>query len=214
MNSCDKLNDLRNAVVERLGEYRAKHVLSTEEEAARIAEIYLPQKLEKVRISALLHDITKEYDVKKQLQIFEDFDIIVDNAIINSPKVMHALTAALVIPREFAEFADDEVISAVKNHTTGCSDMPLLDIIIYLADYIEPLRKFEDCRKLREYFWQGIDGVKNEKDRLLHLYKTMVMSFNMTVENLLKENGIIAPETIMARNSFVLKCLSISEEKD
>lgn len=208
------LNNLRNAVVNRLGEYRAKHVLSTEEEAVRIAEIYLPEKIEKVRISALLHDITKEYDVKKQLQIFSEFDIIVDNVIVHSPKVMHALTAALLIPREFPEYADDEVISAVRNHTTGCADMPLLDIIIYLADYIEPLRKFEDCRKLREYFWQGVNNAATEKDRLFHLYKTMVMSFDFTIQNILEENGIIAPETIMARNSFVLKCLSVSEESN
>ncbi|MBQ6893592.1 MAG: bis(5'-nucleosyl)-tetraphosphatase (symmetrical) YqeK [Clostridia bacterium] len=213
MTECKKLDALRKEITNRLGEYRAKHVLSTEEEAVRIAEVYLPEKIEKVRISALLHDITKEYEVKKQLQILSDFDIIIDNVIMNSPKVFHAMTAALLIPNEFSEFSDDEVISAVKNHTCGHKDMSLMDMIIYLADYIEPLRRFEDCQKLREYFWSGVEKTVTAEERILHLYRTMVMSFDLTVENLLAEKAVIMPETFEARNAFVLKCMSISEGK-
>ncbi len=212
MDSGKKIDSLRETVKQRLGDFRAKHVLSTENEAVLIAAEYLPEKMEKVRISALLHDITKEYDTKKQLQILEEFGIIIDNVIMHSPKVLHALTAALLIPSEFAEFADDEVVLAVKNHTTGNAQMSLLDIIIYLADYIEPLRKFDDCKKLREYFWSGIKHCKTEKEKLLHLYKTMVMSFDLTIENLIAEQSVIAEETFTARNAFVLKCLNISEE--
>ncbi len=203
---------MREVIVSRLGDFRAKHVLSTESEAALIAAEYLPEKTEKVRISALLHDITKEYDTEKQLQILAEFGIIVDNATMHSPKVMHAMTAALLIPREFPEFADDEVISAVKNHTTGHEDMSLLDTIIYLADYIEPLRKFEDCKKLREYFWGGLNGLKTQKEKLLHLYKTMVLSFDFTIDNLIAEHSVIASDTFAARNAFILKCLNVSEE--
>ena len=202
---------LRLAVQNRLGDFRAKHVLSTEEEAVRLAEIYLPEKIEEVRISALLHDITKEYDVEKQLQIFDRFGIIIDKALLSLPKTMHALTAALIIPEEFPEFADKEIISAIKKHTTGHAEMSILDIIIYLADYIEPLRKFDECKKLREYFWQGVGKCKNFDDKLLHLYKTVVLSLDITISILLEENSVIAPDTFEARNAFILKCFSISE---
>ncbi len=211
MDSEKKIGALRDAVVKRLGEYRARHVLSTEKEAVLIASEFIPEKTEKVRISALLHDITKEYDTKKQLQIFSEFGIIIDNVTMHSPKVMHALTAALLIPSEFPEFADEEVISAVKHHTTGCANMTLLDIVIYLADYIEPLRKFDDCKKLREYFWNGISSSVTQKEKLLHLYRTMVMSFDFTIENLMAEHGVIATDTFAARNAFILKCLNVSE---
>jgi len=207
-----KLDSLRAVITERLGDFRAKHVLSTENEAARIAAVYLPEKMEKVRISALLHDITKEYDTKKQLQILNEFGIIIDNVTLKSPKVLHALTASLLIPVEFEEFADDEIISAVRNHTTGHKNMSLLDIIIYLADYIEPTRKFEDCIKLREYFWGGLEGLVTQNEKLLHLYKTMVMSFDFTIENLISEHCVVATDTFAARNEFILKCLNVSEE--
>lgn len=207
------LEQLRKAVVERLGEHRAKHVLSTENEAALIAAEFLPEKEEKVRISALLHDITKEYDYKKQLQIIFDFGIIIDNVKLHSSKVLHSITAALLIPEEFPEFADDEIISAVEKHTTGSRDMTLFDTILYLADYIEPLRKFDDCKKLREYFWCGIKNASNQNEKLLHLYKTMIMSFDFTIENLLKEQSVIAEETFEARNAFILKCSVVAEEE-
>mgnify|MGYP002517387232 CR=1 FL=1 len=123
------------------------------------------------------------------------------------------MTAALLIPVEFPEFACEEVISAVKNHTCGHKDMSIMDMIIYLADYIEPLRRFEDCQKLREYFWNGVKNTVTEEERLLHLYQTMVLSFDLTIENLLAQKAIIMPETFEARNAFVLKCISISEGK-
>ena len=211
MNKYGNVADLRLAIQNRLGEYRAKHVLSTEEEAVRLAEIYLPEKIEEVRISALLHDITKEYDLKKQLQIFDKFGIIIDNVLLNLPKTMHALTAALIIPEEFPEYASEEIISAVKKHTTGHAEMELLDIIIYLADYIEPLRKFDDCKCLRGYFWQGISKCFSFDEKLLHLYRTMVLSFDLTISNLLEEKSVIASDAFEARNEFILKCLSISE---
>ncbi len=212
MEEKDKLSALREQICIRLGDYRARHVLSTEEEAARLAEVYLPEKMEKVRICALLHDITKEYDVKRQLQIFADFGIIMDAVRAESPKVFHALTAALLIPHEFPEFADAEVISAVQKHTTGSADMTLLDILIYLADYIEPTRNFADCQTLRSYFWDGLAPDMTEQEKLSHLYKTMVLSFDLTIQNLIEEHSVIAPETLAARNAFVLKCQSVSEE--
>ena len=199
------LEALRASVCARLGEYRAQHVLSTEKEAARLADIFLPESEEKARISALLHDITKEYDTKKQLQIFADFGIIVDNVSMQSPKVFLARTAALLIPREYPEFADPEVISAVYKHTTGCAEMSVLDCIIYLADYIEPTRRFEDCKTLRAYFWDGICKQKHAQDKLLHLYRTMVLSFDLTMRNLIEEGCVIAPDTVAARNAFLLK---------
>lgn len=207
-----QLDALREQIRTRLGAYRAAHVLSTEEEAARIAELLLPEKVEKVRISALLHDITKEYTVEQQLQIFEEFGILLDNVILHSPKVFHAKTAALILPREFAEFSDPEVLSAIEKHTTGCADMSVMDCILYLADYIEPLRKFEDCVALRSYFWNGMRDGLSERERRLHLYKTMVLSLDMTIKSLIRENAVIAPDTIAARNAFVLKCKAETEK--
>ena len=213
MEHKDRIHALRAQIQMRLGEYRAMHVLSTEEEAARLAEVYLPDKIEKVRICALLHDITKEYDVKRQLQIFDEFGIICDDIMLASPKTLHAKTAAILIPSEFPEFADAEVISAVCKHTTGSADMSVMDMLIYLADYIEPTRTFADCKALRAYFWDGLANCATVREKELHLYRTMVRSFDFTIRSLIEERGVIAPDTIAARNAFVQKCEHSSEER-
>ncbi len=205
----NKINVLRKEITLRLGDYRARHVLSTEEEAAKLAKLYIPEKEQYVRISALLHDITKEYDLQKQLQIIDEFDIIVDSAVFSSPKVFHSVTAPKIIERDFPEFATDEVLSSVRKHTAGSADMTVFDCIIYLADYIEPTRKFPDCAELREYFWTGIQNCKDEEEKLFHLHKTMVLSFDLTIKNLICENSVIVPDTFSARNMFLMK---ISEE--
>ena len=208
-----QLDALREEVCARLGAFRAAHVLSTEEEAVRIAEVLLPDKVEQVRISALLHDITKEYSTEKQLQIFREFGIILDNVTMQSPKVFHAKTAALILPQEFPAFAAPEVLSAIEKHTTGSADMSIMDCILYLADYIEPSRKYEDCKILRSYFWGGLCNPLSEKEKHLHLYTTMVYSFDLTINNLIQEHAVIASETIAARNAFVLKVITEKGEK-
>ena len=200
-----KIEALRASVTSRLGEFRANHVLSTEGEAARIAAVYLPEDEEKVRISALLHDITKEYTKEQQLAVFASFGVEVDAVARLSPKVFHAHTAALLIPREYPEFADPAVLSAVDKHTTGSADMSLMDCIIYLADYIEPTRKFADCKQLRAYFWDGIRKEDTAEENLAHLYRTMVLSFDLTMQNLIDEGRVIAPDTVAARNAFLVK---------
>ena len=202
------LRTLRGIIVDSLGEYRAKHVLSTENEAAELAKIYIPHKEYDVRISALLHDITKEYSTEMQLQILSDSGIM-DGVMLKSPKVFHAMTAPIIIKRDFPEYATDEILSSIRKHTTGAADMSVFDCIIYLADYIEPERKFSDCKKLREYFWGGIKNCNYENEKLMHLYKTMVLSFDLTINNLVSEHCVIASDTFSARNAFLMK---ISEE--
>lgn len=208
----EELEALRIAIAERLGDFRKQHVLSTEQEAAKLAAIYLPGAEKTVRISALLHDLTKEYTTEMHCRVFAENGMTPDGLLLASPKTMHALTAALLIPKAFPAYATEEILSAVKHHTTGCADMSLLDCMIYLADYMEPTRTFADCVKLRNYFWNGLAEAKTEKAKRIHLYKTMVLSFDMTIEILLKEGSVVAPDTFHARNAFLQKIRT--EEKE
>ena len=66
--------------------------------------------------------------------------------------VLHSFTGAAAVRREFPEL-DDGIISAIHNHTLGSLDMSDLDIIIFVADMIEPLRKSKgrpEVKRLRQ----------------------------------------------------------------
>ena len=110
----------------------------------------------------------------------------------------------MLIPALYPEFADDEVVSAVRWHTTGREDMTLLEKIVYLADYIDESRKFEDCVKLRNIFWDACPENMSADERDRHLTKTLLISFDMTLAGLISENAPISDDTFKARNSIIL----------
>lgn len=188
---------------------RYLHTLAVAEEAEFIGKYYLPDRIQKLKAAALLHDITKKADEKKQLQYCEEFGIILNNSELNSPKTFHARTAAELAKRDFADYTDDEIISGVRWHTTGRRGMTVFDAIIYLADYIEKTREFYDCVILRNYFYDRIDlGY----DKYKILVDTMIYSFDLTIGNLIKESSIIDEDTVQARNYYLEEKIRINTD--
>ena len=45
---------------------------------------------------------------------------------------------------------DEDILNAIRYHTTGRAEMSKLEKIIYIADMIEPNRKFDGVEALRE----------------------------------------------------------------
>ena len=166
----------------------------------RLGELYAPDKLDVLRAAALLHDITKEKRAEEQLEMLGADATELDR---RSPKTLHAKTAGTVIVSEFSEFSDAEVLSCVRWHTTGRADMTVCEAIIYLADYIDESRTFDDCVALRNYFWGKEPQNMSEADRERHLWETILLSFDMTVRALEEEGAPISPETIEARASVI-----------
>jgi HD superfamily phosphohydrolase YqeK len=87
--------------------------------------------------------------------------------------------------------------------------MSMAEKLIYLADYIEAGRRFDDCIRLREYFYGAEPQKMNLKERELHLDRTLALSFDMTIRQLLDEGIPIDENTFSARNYLLVK---ISEQ--
>ncbi len=200
-----QIDALRECVRATMSEWRFTHTAEVEKMAVRIGEIYLPEKLNILRVAALLHDITKERSTEEHFDMLSSHGAEITQLDRMSPKTLHARTAELLIADEYAEFAIPEVLVAVRRHTTGHAEMTTLDAIIYLSDYIDESRKFEDCVKLREYFWSAEPKKMNEEQRFEHLYKTLLLSFDMTLNSLITEGAPISPDTLEARNALLCK---------
>lgn len=196
---------LRKDVGGRMSEKRYRHTLGVEREAAALCEVYLPEKKNEMRAAALLHDMTKEYSLEKQLKICEEFGIMVGVSDRMAPKTFHAKTAAALIAALYPDYDLPEIVSAVRYHTTGRADMSMCECILYLADYIEDTRTFPDCVKLREFFYSGLAGCADEKERIAILYDTMILSFDMTIKGLIEDGVPICRDTTDARNSFIVR---------
>ena len=173
--------------------------------AARLGALYVPDKIDILRAAALLHDITKEYPTERQVQICEQFGIRISKQDILTPKTFHAKTAAALSPEAYPEFADDEVVTAVRWHTTGRANMSLLEKIVYLADYIDDSRNFPDCVVLREMFWSAEPENMTAEERLAHLNRVLIRSFDMTLTGLIAESAPVSSATFAARNYLIIE---------
>ena len=182
---------------------RFLHTLGVQKEAYALGQIFLPNKAEKLAFAGLLHDITKDFTKEKQFSFCDEYGIKIDKVNI-APKLLHAKTGCELAKRTFgSQLIDDEVYSGIYYHTTGRKNMTLFESIIYLADYIEEGRTFIDCIELRRFFYDAISVAQNMEEKLEALRKTMVLSFDLTIKNLIEESKPIDKDTIEARNYFL-----------
>lgn len=70
--------------------------------------------------------------------------------------VLHQYTGAYLAEHEFG-VTDEEVLDAVRYHTSGKEDMTALGKLIFLADLLEEKRNFNGIEKLRALFWRNLD---------------------------------------------------------
>ncbi len=172
---------LMQTVQMHMSEKRFTHVLGVEKAAVALAEKY-GASAEKASIAALTHDYAKERpDDEFELVIKRDgFDLELLNW---NNAIWHGIVGADFVQRELG-IDDQEILQAIRLHTTGAAEMSLLDKIIYVADYIEPGRDFPGVVEARELAMVDLDeAVRYEtKHTLQHLLETEKAVYPKTIE--------------------------------
>ena len=202
--SDSEIEVLRGKVSSEMSEKRYLHTLAVEDMARRLSELYCPEKKSKLRAAALLHDMTKELSYEEHIAIFKEHGESLLPEDLRAPKTFHARSAAILISMIYPEFSDIEIINAVRYHTTGCASMTLFEKIIYLADYIDETRKYDECVKLRNMFWDAQPQKMEMAERLEHLDNVLFEALNMSIDSLIDDGKIISCDTVAARNSLIL----------
>lgn len=141
------LESLRERVRGMVSEKRYRHILGCEETAVELARKYGAD-VETVAYAAVLHDMTKEFPLEQQLKLAEKWNIILDYEQENLPHLIHADTAAAMAREELGMW--EGVCTAIARHTTGDGGMSREDLIVYLADLMEPTRAYPGVEALRE----------------------------------------------------------------
>ncbi len=200
-----ELAALRTSVESQMTPKRFIHTAAVENMIARLAALYCPEKASLLRAAALLHDITKEYDLETQLELCRRLGIPTTDTDRLAHKTLHARTAAALIPESYPAFNHEKIISAVRYHTTGRADMTLGEQLLYLADYIDDSRLFPDCVRLRSLFWRESPESMSPEERLAHLRNILIMSLDMTIRQLVSEGAIVSTDTVDARNWLIIQ---------
>jgi len=197
------LDTLRGEIVHSMSPKRFLHTVAVEQMVARLCEMFCPEHTMPMRAAALLHDVTKELGTEEQQRLCQKYGLPVTAQDLLAPKTFHARTAAARIQHEMPQFSDPMIVDAVRWHTTGRKGMTLTEKLLYLADYIDDSRSFENCVILRRYFWGANPQSMDADARLALLRDTLILSYDMTVRDLLAEGTPIAEDTVEARNELL-----------
>lgn len=173
------MDKLEQVVISLLNPNRVAHVLGCRDTAVALAKRWGADETDAAR-AGILHDITKAIDGPLQLTLCSAYGKILNDFYQKYPKTLHALTGSLVAERIFGE--NPAVVDAICYHTTGKADMNLLQTIIYVADYMEPNRKFPGVEKLRALAYSDITGA-------------LKLGLEMTLEHLKEQGSEVSPES-------------------
>jgi predicted HD superfamily hydrolase involved in NAD metabolism len=132
---------------ERLSEGRYGHTLRVADTAERLARAH-DLDPDRARLAALLHDAAREMGQGEFLRLAGAWDLPVGEPEKESPKLLHGPVAAELARRELG-VEDEEVLAAIRTHTTGNPDMGPLALALYVADKIEPARDYPSVGRLR-----------------------------------------------------------------
>lgn len=104
---------------------------------------------EKAMIAALLHDLLKAEPKKDLLRIMDDSHAFAGTAEDRDhPALWHGLAAAEIGRREYG-IDDPEILQAVAFHTTGVPNLSPVGMTLYVADTLEPTRRFPGVEQAR-----------------------------------------------------------------
>ena len=180
---------------------RLAHTKAVADECDKLAELFglSDDDSDALHTAALLHDCTKEHKTDGQIQLCEKYGIKYSEDDTASPKVFHAITGAAYAADVFG--ANEDICRMIRSHTTGRVGMTLCEKLLYLADYIEETRTWDDCVKLRKFFYSAVKEGKKPLSVILH--ETLVLSFDMTLKNLIADGDCIHPATVESRNALI-----------
>lgn len=138
----------RRLAKKRLSAKRYQHTLNVRRMAVKLAKRWGADP-EKAALAALLHDTAKELPREEMLQILNDNAIMTENAQNRPSPVWHGICAAILAQTQWG-VEDEEVLSAIRCHTTGKPGMSLLDEIVFLADMTSAERDYPEVDYLRK----------------------------------------------------------------
>lgn len=144
----DEFYEARRAELrDRVGPRRFAHSLGVADTAAELARVYGAD-VRAGRLAGLLHDWDKGYDDPGILARADELGMELDDELRGMPRVLHGMTAAVALGHEFPAIPP-EVLQAIERHTVGDVDMTDLDMIVYIADALEPGRDGKTVARLR-----------------------------------------------------------------
>ncbi len=179
------IEKFKKALDDNLGNKRYEHSKYVAKEAISLAKEYGADE-KKAEVAGLLHDIMKEEDFDKQLKIIEKGGVKLSHIEKVEKCLIHQISS-MVYARDELGVDDEDILNAIRYHTSARANMSLLEKIIFVADSISKDRDYD-----------GVDEIRKAAKKSLEA--AMVESLSVTINELLADKDYIVTDTIEAYN--------------
>lgn len=191
MVDADRFEEMRQRLQARVKPSRYAHSMGVSQAAEQLARIYGVNEND-AAVAGLLHDWDKALSFKQLRKLAKKHTKVPKAVRKNIPGVLHAYTAPYSLKKEFPELTD-EVLQAIERHTCAAPEMADLDMVVFIADIIEPGRTFGDVAPLREAVGE------------VSLEELFYMTYKATMIYLLEDDKAIHPDSLITWNAWVAK---------
>lgn len=144
------LKKLRKAMKEVQSSKRFEHTLGVEYTAAALAMRY-GASVENALLAGLLHDCAKCLSDEELFSLCKKHGLDLSETEKRNPSLLHSKVGAYLAEHKYG-IKNQDIINAIRSHTTGRPEMSLLEKIVFVADYMEPGRNhapnLSEIRKL------------------------------------------------------------------
>jgi predicted HD superfamily hydrolase involved in NAD metabolism len=179
---------LETALTKRISGERLAHTYRVRKTAIDLAARFgVPA--EQAEVAGLMHDYAKALPGAQLLEEGRRRGLIIDPAEEVQPQLLHGAVAAAQLADE-GLVTDTAVLDAIRWHTTGRAGMTTLEKVIWLADYIEPGRRFP-----------GVDEVRAAARQDLN--RALLMALGQTLTFIIQRGWVLHVYTVHARNWLI-----------
>lgn len=182
----ERNNEFLEILKQRLTPARLYHSICVAEQARHLAEKF-GGNAEKAYTAGLIHDIMRYEPAENMLKLIDsDGKYKLTEFERKITVTLHAAAGEVYLRTELG-VTDEEILSAVRYHTTGRENMSLLEKIIYVADLTSEDRDYPDVSEVRETAEQSLE-------------KATLRGLSFTIESNAHVNKPIHIDTVKAYN--------------
>ena len=186
----ERNQEFKTLIKGKLKESRYIHSLNVADSAKILAAKYGCDE-EKAYTSGLLHDVMKNAGDEEQLEVISKAGWELTDCEKANKKLWHAVAGAAFMKTELG-IEDEDMIEAVRYHTTARKNMSVLEKVIYVADFISADRDYPE-----------VDDVRKAADESLE--KAMMLGLEFCIQEIAKRRQILHPDSVDAYNEIILK---------
>ena len=194
--NCTNKELLEDFIKTNLKESRYRHSLGVEEMAVKLARLHGAD-TEKAAFAGRYHDLAKNFDNETMDAYIRKYGL--SDRLSGNNALAHSKVGAAILEHEFG-VKDEEILNAVRYHTTARKGMSLLEELIFVADVVEDNRTYSDLDHYQDLAYRDLD-------------RACLEILEYTIADLTSKNREIDTDTLEARDWVEHKIKEIKNGK-